>query len=326
MTDHKLSARWRTEAGEALSAEVVARLLAGKSLSGLDLGQHDGRTDLRGLLVPQPHRLRRYEREGWFLEELSDRVHFKKAELVSLDLSGALLDNLRFWDCNIDNCRFDRARCQHFGLLRTEVVDCSFVGADLRQAALGAWSDGGNVYRPRVVCRGGLPRRFMSGRDRSSTATFRDPDWRKSISNPPVSCGADLLATFETSCSTTGDSTPPSPTRIRWRASISWMQHFTTSSSVGSTWTGSSSRTGLTISSCIGTGACSDRALAELRDDGSPQARVLRATLEHRLHWSGPHQQVGVFSMLDLDRRGRAALVDRASELLRRCENDCAAC
>jgi uncharacterized protein YjbI with pentapeptide repeats len=56
------------------------------------------------------------------------------------------MDTLRFWDSSLEGCRFDGARCHHVGFVRTEVTDCSFVGADFRQAVLGTWADGGNVF------------------------------------------------------------------------------------------------------------------------------------------------------------------------------------
>ena len=59
MTDSKLAARWMTDDGKTLSEEIVARLLAGRPLTELGLGEHDGRVDLRGLPMPQPQRLQR---------------------------------------------------------------------------------------------------------------------------------------------------------------------------------------------------------------------------------------------------------------------------
>lgn len=49
--DQSLVDRWRSAEGEAVAGEVVARLVRGRPLDGLGLGEHEGRTDLRGLLV-----------------------------------------------------------------------------------------------------------------------------------------------------------------------------------------------------------------------------------------------------------------------------------
>jgi hypothetical protein len=81
------------------------------------------------------------------------------------------MDTVRFWDTSVEDCRFDGSRCQHVGLVRTEVTDCSFVGADFRQAALGIWAESGNVLRR--VTFGGSDFRVGS----CPAATFIDCDF-----------------------------------------------------------------------------------------------------------------------------------------------------
>lgn len=113
----KTAARWKSDAGKILADNIVARLLARRPLDDLGLGTHEGRVDLRGLPFPQPERLRRFEKDGWFIDELSDRVCFKALRLAGLDLSGAVMDTVRIWDTTVEDCRFDGARCQHMGLV-----------------------------------------------------------------------------------------------------------------------------------------------------------------------------------------------------------------
>jgi uncharacterized protein YjbI with pentapeptide repeats len=134
--------RWRTEEGAALAEEVVARLIAGRPLTGLGLGEHEGRVDLRGLPAPQPRRLQRFETQGWFVEQLGDLVKFRGVRLENLDLGGAALESLRFHDAVVTGCRFDGASCRDWRLWGSDVSDSSFVGADLRESAVGTWHEG----------------------------------------------------------------------------------------------------------------------------------------------------------------------------------------
>lgn len=134
--------RWRSEAGAALADEAIARLVAGRSLDGLGLDKYDGRVDLRFLPAPVPRRLERFEALGWFVEVLGDLITFRGVELDHLDLSGAQLQHLRFFDTNITDCRFDAAVCRDWRMWNTSVTACSFVKADLRDAAVGTWRKG----------------------------------------------------------------------------------------------------------------------------------------------------------------------------------------
>lgn len=136
-----LRKRWESPEGQERAEEALACLLAGRPLSGLGLDEVDGRVDLRGLPAPIPQRLRRFETEGWFVEELGGLVKFQHARLAGLDLSGAQLQNFRFHDSQLTGCLFTGANCQDWRLWGTEVTDCGFAKADLRQAAVGTWHD-----------------------------------------------------------------------------------------------------------------------------------------------------------------------------------------
>jgi uncharacterized protein YjbI with pentapeptide repeats len=141
-TAKALAARWRSEEGAILAEEVVASLIAGRSLEGLGLGDHDDRVDLRYLPAPIPQRLARFESSGWFVEALGDLVTLRGVKLARLDLSGSQLQSLRFHDATIDNCRFDAAVCRDWRLWGTRITDSSFARADLRGAAVGTWHEG----------------------------------------------------------------------------------------------------------------------------------------------------------------------------------------
>ena len=325
MTDaRKAAARWRSDAGKALAEEVVARLLAGRPLDGLELGEHDGRVDLRGLPFPQPQRLRRFEQDGWFIEELSDRVCFKGARLARLDLSGAVLDTVRFWDTTIEDCRFDGARCQHLGLVRTQIVECSFDGADFRQAALGAWADGGNVYQR--VSFVGADLRIGS----CPAATFIDCDFSDARlekvdfqSSSFVRCrfaGELREVMFYDHGFKTGKPDPNPMEDVDFSNAVLIDVEFRHLNLDKVTFPKDAGHLVVHHYRCV-----LQSALAELAGDESREARRLTVSLEHRMQWAGPDQEVGVFSLPDYERRGGTDLANRAATLLRRCETACAA-
>ncbi len=142
MTSHALVERWRTPTGTSLAEDVFAHLLTGRPVDGLDVQEHEGRVDLRGLPAPPPRRLQRFEAAGFFVEQLGDLLEFRRVALQGLDLRGAQLQSLRFFDSTISDCRFDNARCSDWRLWHCDVADTSFAGADLREGALGTWHEG----------------------------------------------------------------------------------------------------------------------------------------------------------------------------------------
>jgi uncharacterized protein YjbI with pentapeptide repeats len=142
-----LRKRWLTPDGQRLAGDVLARMISGRSLKALALGEVEGRVDLRGLAVPPPQRRGQFNWRGLHLERLSQLSEVKNVTWRSLDLSGSALEGLRLFDMRIVDCSFDEAKCRDWRMWRSDVTDCSFIGADLRHASLGAWSEGrGNNY------------------------------------------------------------------------------------------------------------------------------------------------------------------------------------
>jgi len=139
--------RWETAEGSHLAEEILARMVAGRPLDELALGEVDGRIDLRGLPAPPPRRLARFEAAGWFVEELGNLIKLQGVTLRRLDLSGAVLDSLRLNSCAIEDCVLDKARCHDWRMWESRVKDTSFRGSSLRGSVLGAWSAGkGNQF------------------------------------------------------------------------------------------------------------------------------------------------------------------------------------
>ena len=316
------AARWRSEDGQKLAEEVVAHLLAGRPLGHLDLGDHDGRVDLRGLQFPQPKRLRRFEEEGWFIEELSDRVAFNDARLEGLDLSGAVLDAVRLCDTRVDDCRFDGARWQHLGMVRTSLLRSSFAGADLRQAALGTWVDGGNVFEQ--VSFVGADLRIGS----CPAATFVDSDFSDARlekvdfqSSSFVRCrfaGELREVTFYDHGFKTGKPDPNPMEDVDFGDAVLRDVEFRRLNLDRVTFPRDADHLVVRRYRCV-----LERADAALASMDLAAARRLRAGIQHRLKWAGPEQEVGVFSLADYGRRGGPELAELAAEVLRRSESEC---
>lgn len=139
MMDSNLRKRRETAEGRQVAEEAIACLVAGRPLKGVGLDTVDGRVDLRGLPTPIPRRLRRFETAGWFAENLGELLEFRGAQLEGFDFNGAQLQSLRFHDSQLVDCRFDGANCRDWRLWGTEVINCGFAKADLREAAVGTW-------------------------------------------------------------------------------------------------------------------------------------------------------------------------------------------
>src|SRR5712691_4691400 len=138
--------RWSTDEGSKLAAEVWQRLRAGNAFDDLPLDHVEGKIDLRGFTAPKDMRPRiaTYEIGGLELDELggeSPRA-LHGVELVSLDLSDSDLRGFHIKDCRIRDCRFDRGDLRDGGMWLTSVEACTFVGANLDNAQIGAWGLG----------------------------------------------------------------------------------------------------------------------------------------------------------------------------------------
>jgi uncharacterized protein YjbI with pentapeptide repeats len=112
----------------------VWKVLTGKgTLASLDVPLIGGRKDLRGLRAPRPTQGRRIGRAI----EMVGIVVIRGASWRGLDFANADLGSLRFFDCRIEDCIFDRAKCVDWRMWGTSISNCRFHNADLRTAALG---------------------------------------------------------------------------------------------------------------------------------------------------------------------------------------------
>lgn len=121
---------------ESLNLEIWDRLLAGKPLDGLGLETRDGRISVRGLELPEPTVLRRFQFRGVSIAAVdSGIIHGVKWR--NLDFSKNKLAGLRLMGGVVENCRFDGCNLQDVRIWATLFRDVSFEGANLRGSALG---------------------------------------------------------------------------------------------------------------------------------------------------------------------------------------------
>lgn len=167
-----LRERWIRPEGQELTIQVLERLASGRSLDDLPVGRIDGRVDLRGYGFPSPRQLKELQWQSLAMVQLADITKIQGVSWRSLDLSGASLGHLRLQDMQIADCRFDEASCIDLRIWRSIIEDSSFNRADLRNAALGPWSNNkGNVYSHIDFSRADF-------RDASSLAAeYRDSDF-----------------------------------------------------------------------------------------------------------------------------------------------------
>lgn len=131
-----------------MKSEAWSRLIHGRSLSGLALDSKEGRLDLRRLVVPEPLAVRTISMDVGDVAVLKGMTVIRGATWESLDFSHSRLNGLRFFDCTIRDCVFDKCSCRDWRLWGTLVSDTCFHSADLRSSALGGVNAGkGNTFR-----------------------------------------------------------------------------------------------------------------------------------------------------------------------------------
>lgn len=140
--------RWKTPDGRKLAAEAIEYLSGVRLGVPEGFGTHEGRRDLRGLVVSSPAVAGRVSAGGVFAEVAVGLVEIRGVLWEALDLSHARLPSLRFFGSQVKGCRFDEGFCRDWRLWASEVSECSFVGCDLRDSAIGTWHEGqGNSWR-----------------------------------------------------------------------------------------------------------------------------------------------------------------------------------
>ena len=315
--------RWQTPDGSRLAREVFERLIAGVPLSDLQLGEHEGRIDLRGLHAPDVIKEQLPPFRNWSLQKLKGALEFRNARWDSMDLSGSHLKYARFFDSQITNCRFDYSDCQDWGLWGTDVTKTTFIAANLSNAVLGPWYQGrGNTYNFVDFSRadfGGIV---------STTATYIDCDFANAKlekiefqSSAFIRCrfaGEVREVIFYDHGFKTGKPDPNPMEDVDFsRAQLRWVE-FRRLNLDRVRLPESRDRLILKNYPCV-----LRKALAAVKDDESLYERGLTRVLGNDLKWVGPNQQIGVLNRLDFHEAWGADGEIFAVELLRRAEQEC---
>lgn len=131
-----LRRRWLDGDRRPLRRLALERLQTGLGLEVSDFGVHDGRVDLRGLsrdtLTPAGKPIPTLLTMG-----VPPEHRRKRTRWADLDLSFTDLPDLRWFDLDVERCRFEYANLQVLRCWGVSVSDCSFVGADLRSSQWG---------------------------------------------------------------------------------------------------------------------------------------------------------------------------------------------
>ncbi len=126
---------------ESLNLEIWDRLLSGKPLDGLSLETRNGRLDVRGLELPAPTVLRRFQFQGVSIAEVDSGI-VQSVKWRNLDFSHSKFAGLRLMRGLVENCRFDDCNLQGVRIWATLFQDVSFKGANLRGSVLGGTHEG----------------------------------------------------------------------------------------------------------------------------------------------------------------------------------------
>jgi len=124
-----LRARWATPEGIERTAAIVAALKEGRSPALFGFGTHDGRADLRAMLL-----------EG--LLRAPDDHRSAQESLMSIDFGGAELGQFWLNSFVVEDCRFDGTRYREgLGFWDGLIHHSTFRGADLTGSTFGQIGD-----------------------------------------------------------------------------------------------------------------------------------------------------------------------------------------
>jgi hypothetical protein len=124
-----LRQRWSGQDGQDLARSAVVRLLVGDSLDDLPLGLYRGRVDLRGLWLASARGLPGPRLAG----DLEGVPAADGGMWTDLDLSHATF-RLDLAAATVTNVLFDRVAWQGWRVRDSQLADCSFRAADLRDS------------------------------------------------------------------------------------------------------------------------------------------------------------------------------------------------
>jgi uncharacterized protein YjbI with pentapeptide repeats len=176
--DSDLRVRW----DEASAAASLGSLLRGKPAS--PYGTHQGRIDLRGLVIEQPGRTRVDEN----FERIDQIYEFNGLKIKDVDLSHSSLPEWRVLGTQFTNVVFDHASLPSLRTYSATFIDCSFQGSRLPGASLGAVAKGnkrGGQYERGDFTGADLGEILVEG-GRLSNCVFVSTTWEKTHTHDAV--------------------------------------------------------------------------------------------------------------------------------------------
>jgi uncharacterized protein YjbI with pentapeptide repeats len=169
--DKELQNRWDDQS----IAFVVDSLLHGKPTS--PHGTHEGRVDLRGIVINQPERVRVNEN----FDRISKVYELTNAKISDVDLGHCILPEWRIMETEFTNCKFSNSIFASLRTYSAKFADCLFRGSVMRGASLGAKAadrkSGGQYYNCDFT--GADLRQISTEYGRFSSCTFVETKWQK---------------------------------------------------------------------------------------------------------------------------------------------------
>lgn len=120
-----------------MSTEIWDALIHGRPFGDAGVQRVAGRLDLRNLHVAEPYAVKTTRTPLADVTVLGGVTSIERANWKSIDFSSSQLPSVRFLDCKIRDCLFDRCRLSDLRVWRTVFANVSFRSADLRGAMLG---------------------------------------------------------------------------------------------------------------------------------------------------------------------------------------------
>jgi uncharacterized protein YjbI with pentapeptide repeats len=132
----ELRARWSDSDRRDLVKDAVNALLAGDSLDSLPIGRHHGRFDLRASWLVST----RGVSDPTLAGRLGAVPTLRNKTIADIDFTASTA-RLNLDGCVMANCVLDRVGWQGWSVHRSQIEDCSFVRADLRDSHFDAGND-----------------------------------------------------------------------------------------------------------------------------------------------------------------------------------------
>jgi hypothetical protein len=246
-------------------------------------------------------------------------VKLSGATLHSLDLSEAVLDDLWLTSSHVSDCVFDGARWRDGGVWGCTFDSCSFRGSDLRELGVAPDHDGmRTVFRDcefaRAILRGFVCPGAVFEHCRFEDCRLAKVDFGGSIFRRTEFAGRLSEVIFGDLPWDHEHFEPNEMEDVDFRdAELYWVE-FRNLALHRVRWPEHPEHETFTHFPCV-----LRQTIDALEDDPRPDARAIRASLQHTVEWMHPQRHTGVVHRGELE-----GLEDETLDLMRRLEQACA--